>query len=116
MKARPKSEIIPRRGYRRYLPCPFCGSDNIELIYQSAYFVSCEDCRARGEKVWPDVKGMDREAQQWAVRAWNRRDNKRLLNALHDAIRRPMGVVPDSAEDFYSDELARQAETRRVNR
>ncbi len=31
------------------------------------------------------------------------RDNKinRLLTALHDAISRPMGVVPDSAMEFY---------------
>jgi hypothetical protein len=26
---------------------------------------------------------------------------ERLLTALHDAIRRPMGVVPDSAVEFY---------------
>ncbi|MGE4194685.1 MAG: hypothetical protein AB7E51_14965 [Pseudodesulfovibrio sp.] len=29
-------------------------------------------------------------------------DNEALLTALHDAIQRPMGVVPDSAMDFYN--------------
>ena len=38
-----------------------------------------------------------------------------LLIALHDAIRRPMGVVPDSAERFYSSEMSRDAELRRIN-
>ena len=28
-------------------------------------------------------------------------EKKRLLIALHDAIKRPMGVVPDSALEFY---------------
>jgi len=28
----------------------------------------------------------------------------RLRRALHDAIERPMGVVPDSAEEFYGRE------------
>ena len=28
-------------------------------------------------------------------------ENTRLRTALHDAINRPMGVVPDSAEEFY---------------
>ena len=30
-----------------------------------------------------------------------RADNLRLIAALHDAINRPMGVVPESAEEFY---------------
>lgn len=38
---------------------------------------------------------------------------RRLLIALHDAIRRPMGVVPDSAVEFYSQEMADEAERRR---
>lgn len=29
------------------------------------------------------------------------RENARLRTALHDAINRPMGVVPDSAVEFY---------------
>lgn len=27
--------------------------------------------------------------------------NARLMQALHDAINRPMGVVPESTEEFY---------------
>lgn len=37
-----------------------------------------------------------------------------LREALHDAIRRPMGVVPASAEPFYSVDEAEAAEARRI--
>ena len=37
-----------------------------------------------------------------------------LLIALHDAIRRPMGVVPASADQFYSPAMADQAEAIRA--
>lgn len=37
-----------------------------------------------------------------------------LLDALHDAIRRPMGVVPDSAAPFYDPKRADAAEARRA--
>ena len=36
-----------------------------------------------------------------------------LKTALHDAIRRPMGVVPHTAEAFYSPAEADMAEARR---
>lgn len=36
--------------------------------------------------------------------------------ALHDAIRRPMGVVPASADRFYNPVLAAQAEVRRIEK
>jgi hypothetical protein len=44
-----------------------------------------------------------------------RQKTTRLLTALHDAIRRPMGVIPQSADEFYSAELSRQAEQRRMD-
>ena len=34
------------------------------------------------------------------------RENTALLTALHDAIRRPIGVVPESAEPFYDQNRA----------
>lgn len=37
-----------------------------------------------------------------------------VREALHDAIRRPMGVVPASAEPFYSVAEAEAAEARRI--
>ena len=37
-----------------------------------------------------------------------------LTTALHDAIRRPMGVIPDSALKFYDQKEADKAEERRV--
>lgn len=39
-----------------------------------------------------------------------------LLIALHDAIRRPMGVVPASADPFYNPVFAAQAEVRRIEK
>lgn len=41
---------------------------------------------------------------------------KAITIAMHDAIRRPMGVVPETAEPFYSPAMAEQAEARRVTR
>ncbi|MCP6330343.1 hypothetical protein NL460_29835, partial [Klebsiella pneumoniae] len=35
------------------------------------------------------------------------------LIAFHDAIRRPMGVTPDSGLEFFSDRLSDEAEDRR---
>ncbi|AWB21191.1 hypothetical protein DA075_09930 [Methylobacterium currus] len=40
-------------------------------------------------------------------------ENARLRIALHDAIRRPLGVTPDSAVEFYSPRMADEAEARR---
>ena len=34
-------------------------------------------------------------------------ENERLKTALSDAIRRPLGVVPDSASEFYDDKLGK---------
>ena len=39
---------------------------------------------------------------------------RKLLDALHDAIRRPMGVIPSSAEPFVTDEGLKEAEVRRT--
>ena len=33
-------------------------------------------------------------------KTWNE-ERSSLIAALHDAIRQPLGVVPDSAKDFY---------------
>lgn len=43
-----------------------------------------------------------------------RQENRRLRIALHDAIRRPMGVTPDSGAEFYDPRLMDEAEARRV--
>jgi len=39
-----------------------------------------------------------------------KKENKRLKKALHDAIRRPMGVVPDSADGLYDQDYASEEE------
>ncbi|BAQ44343.1 hypothetical protein [Methylobacterium aquaticum] len=43
-----------------------------------------------------------------------RQENRRLRVALHDAIRRPLGVTPDSAVEFYDQRQADEAEARRA--
>ncbi len=40
-------------------------------------------------------------------------ENARLRIALHDAVRRPLGVTPDSAAEFYDPRMADEAEARR---
>lgn len=44
---------------------------------------------------------------------WLEERHKRILLALHDAIRRPMGVVPATAEEFFNQQMADEAEKRR---
>ena len=39
----------------------------------------------------------------------------RLRLALHDAIRRPMGVIPSSAEKWVDQSMLDEAEERRVS-
>lgn len=41
-----------------------------------------------------------------------RSEKTRLITALHDAIRRPLGDVPDSASEWYRQDLADQADAR----
>ena len=40
-------------------------------------------------------------------------ENARLRIAFHDAIRRPLGVTPDSGAEFYDARMADEAEARR---
>ena len=40
-------------------------------------------------------------------------ERDRMLIAIHDAIRRPMGVIPASADEFVSDAELAAAEARR---
>ena len=39
----------------------------------------------------------------------------KLRIALHDAIRRPMGIIPESAEQWIDQEMLKEAEDRRLN-
>lgn len=45
-----------------------------------------------------------------------RERNARLLIALADAIRRPLGVIPKSAEEFITLEMLDEAEKRRTGK
>jgi len=43
-------------------------------------------------------------------------ENARLRIAFHDAIRRPLGVTPDSGAEFYDARMADEAEARRAGK
>jgi Lar family restriction alleviation protein len=45
-------------------PCPFCGSDDVELDLDYRWRIVCRDC---------DSKGSGYEENKKAVAAWNRR-------------------------------------------
>lgn len=53
---------------------------------------------------------MTASSDEEAIARWNERAE---LVALADAIRRPMGVIPDSAMGYLNDELLNAAEKRR---
>jgi len=56
---------------------------------------------------------LTRDAKKAAAK-YSQHVNSDLIKALHDAIRRPMGVVPDSAQAFISDKEMELAEYRRA--
>lgn len=68
--------------------------------------------RAHGENGRASLAAVqiDWMMQQWAD-AEERFDH--LLIAFHDAIRRPLGVTPDSGAEFYDPRMAEEAEERR---
>ena len=65
-------------------------------------------CVAAADRLVPATEGMIARVEAAEAEA------AALREALHDAIRRPMGVVPASAEPFYSVAEAEAAEARRI--
>lgn len=61
----------------KLLPCPFCGSDEVEIKYyptmrDAPYFwCECENCSAKGGEGYDYDKSV---AVDKAVALWNRRD------------------------------------------
>ena len=53
----------------RFLPCPFCGSDKIEVIYDDGYSVGCKDCSTY---VAPFL-GAEADDKQKHIDFWNTR-------------------------------------------
>lgn len=70
----------------------------------------CRCNATRGSECWCDVDWTPIRQKELEIQ------NAQLIIALHDAIRRPMGVVPHSAEGLYSPEEADSAEDRRVKK
>ena len=54
-------------------PCPFCGSENIDLIahHKIVVFVQCDNCGA----TFPDF-----DSKEEAIKAWNTRTQKEVNN------------------------------------
>jgi uncharacterized Zn finger protein len=52
-----------------FLPCPFCGSKRIEVIYDDGYNVGCKDCSTY---VAPFL-GTDADNKQKHIDFWNTR-------------------------------------------
>jgi hypothetical protein len=66
---------------------------------------TCGTCSRKGR--CQDYVMYDEYCQAWVADEATtlRSKNERLLEALHDAIDRPKGVVPDSAIEFYKPDL-----------
>ena len=87
-------------------------SDIVERLFQQASI--CRDSKAIGLITKRRSEVVMFEAAAEITRLQAERDA--LLIALHDAIRRPMGVVPASADPFYNPVFAAQAEVRRIEK
>jgi Lar family restriction alleviation protein len=61
-------------------PCPFCGSEDIEIdcagyLDDSDHWVICQDCGA--------ASGIIKEASD-AIEAWNTRADDKIIEAAHE--------------------------------
>jgi Lar family restriction alleviation protein len=57
-------------------PCPFCGSDDVQLVHRLAYFVECARCFAEGpwkQRYHTGADHGDVQTEIAAVNAWNNR-------------------------------------------
>lgn len=68
----------------KLLPCPFCGSEDLELnnTHTACYWVECSQCGAEvsGTAIYSDSdKPEDHlEAAKSAISAWNRRQPQKM--------------------------------------
>lgn len=60
------------------------------------------------------IGGWEEQPREWAQRYIRADEYDALMDALHDAIVRPKGVVPGSAERFYNPHRADDAERVRT--
>ncbi|MFB0492004.1 hypothetical protein ABIE45_004590 [Methylobacterium sp. OAE515] len=108
------------------------GENDADPAYFQGDVLSCAllDCGAASEAVTKLLAENERLHEQNStldimgetgfecmMRAGEERDElrarfARLLIAFHDAIRRPLGVTPDSGAEFYDPRMADKAEAR----
>lgn len=84
--------------------CKYGDEDCPVATGKKAQSFECEDCAEEVETV-----GLTRLRELEA-------ENARLRIAFHDAIRRPLGVTPDSGAEFYDARMAYEAEARRAGK
>lgn len=111
----PTPPPIPVRGGYYLTECGHCGwIGSSEQCLPSDEDVVCPVCCSGGCEEEPSEKDTEAHGEavmQRILAAEAARD--RLLIAFHDAIRRPLGVTPDSGAEFYDQRLADEAEARR---
>ena len=111
----PTPPPIPVRGGYYLTECGHCGwIGSSEQCLPSEEDVVCPACCSGGCEDEPSEKDIEAHGEavmQRILAAEAARD--RLLIAFHDAIRRPLGVTPDSGADFYDPRMADEAEERR---
>lgn len=66
------------------LPCPFCGSENLDVAQTGIWWVTCQHCGAEGRTHDDDDHSF--KTKERAITAWNIRTpsatNKALVEAL----------------------------------
>ena len=62
-----------KKDFVKLLPCPFCGSDNLEVCntHTPSFWVNCFDCEGQAHGKYRE--GQFKAAMLNAVDAWNRR-------------------------------------------
>lgn len=50
------------------LPCPFCGSRNVEMTGVIMFFVVCRDCKSEGPVAFTTTGGIREAASLWNTR------------------------------------------------
>jgi hypothetical protein len=81
----------------QFLPCPFCGSEKIEVIYDDGYSVGCKDCSTY---VAPFL-GDEADSKQKHIDFWNTRAPVCSANASDDR-QLPAASRPESNHDENS--------------
>jgi hypothetical protein len=93
--------------------CAHCGRA-LTADEREFYGTACEACEVELHHAMQDDRAPVLPPPPSEVERL-RAENARLRVAFHDAIRRPLGVTPDSRAEFYDPRMADEAEARRAD-